>query len=214
MSRLANSRFAIALALAVAACVPADPSAPTQSTLRSPAVPPPAGGEAGTPLLDLLLVQPEDVHFRGVRRVELGPEEAARVHREEVACDGQGRFHFDDLIPGGRYKVKLCKPSKKMFKAYPRSSKVQPSGADVAGRPNHHSEVNWRSARAPRFELGLRTFSCRRVSGYPVVKWTEGANLPRPRTARDKLLARFHPQRFLLRCKYLPRCSRNVENTT
>ena len=99
MSSLRSVRLAAVLALAAAAtaCVPAEPGTSPDASLRSPATPPPAGGEAGAPLLDLLLVQPEDVHFRGMRRVELGPEGAALVHREEVACDGQGRFHLEPL---------------------------------------------------------------------------------------------------------------------
>jgi len=87
------------LATALGACVPAD-SAGAGDQLRAPAGSPPAAGgvQAGAPLLDLVMVQPEEVRFHGIRRVELGPEGGdAQVHREEVACDGQGRFLLEPL---------------------------------------------------------------------------------------------------------------------
>ena len=92
---LAAALFATALG----ACVPAD-SAGAADQLRAPAGSPPAAGgvQAGAPLLDLVMVQPEEVRFHGIRRVELGPEGGdAQVHREEVACDGQGRFLLEPL---------------------------------------------------------------------------------------------------------------------
>ena len=99
MRRLDLSLAAALLGASLGACAPAD--APGAGDfLRGPAGSPPVGGgmQAGAPLLDLVMVQPEEVRFHGIRRVELGPEgSGAQVHREEVACDGQGRFLLEPL---------------------------------------------------------------------------------------------------------------------
>ncbi len=47
--------------------------------------------------------------------------------------DAQGRFHFDDLIPDRRYRLRMTRPSSKVFRADPRSIRITPSNADIAG---------------------------------------------------------------------------------
>ncbi|MFQ5352224.1 MAG: S8 family serine peptidase, partial [Candidatus Binatia bacterium] len=47
--------------------------------------------------------------------------------------DAQGRFRFDDLIPGRRYIVRLDRPSSKQFRMDPSSLRARIAATDVAG---------------------------------------------------------------------------------
>ncbi len=48
----------------------------------------------------------------------------APFKRMTAFSDAQGRFRFEGVTPGGRYKIKLDKPSKKRFRSDPRSIKL------------------------------------------------------------------------------------------